>query len=72
MFFYYCNSQLELLNTVIFAEHNGKTKLTLRGVILRSSPKVQEALAWGCGLEPKPGLSRSIPGETFKWNKNKM
>lgn len=37
--------QLEILNTVTFAEHEGKTKLTLRAVIVRGTPEVAASLA---------------------------
>lgn len=36
--------QLEALNTVTFENHNGKTKLTLHVVVLKSSAAAQEAL----------------------------
>ncbi len=36
--------QLEVLNTVTFAEHNGKTKLTLHAVIVRSTPEIQASI----------------------------
>lgn len=39
------NSQLEVLTTVTFGEHNGKTKLTLRAVVVKSTPEVAAALA---------------------------
>jgi uncharacterized protein YndB with AHSA1/START domain len=39
------NSQLEVLTTVTFAEHNGKTKITLRAVVAKSTPEVAAALA---------------------------
>ncbi len=50
------NPQLEVLNTVTFAEHDGKTRLTLRAVVVKSSPVVEEALAgmeegWVQGLD---------------------
>ncbi len=39
-------AQLEVLNTVTFAEHNGKTKLTLHTVVVKSAgPEVAGALA---------------------------
>lgn len=39
------NPQLEVLNTVTFVEQGGKTKLTLRAVVVRSTPEVAAALA---------------------------
>ncbi len=39
------NPQLEVLNTVTFAEHGGgKTKLTLQAVVVKSAPEVAAAL----------------------------
>ena len=38
------NPQLEVLNTVTFAEHNGKTKLTLQAVVVKSAPAVAASL----------------------------
>jgi uncharacterized protein YndB with AHSA1/START domain len=38
------NPGLEMLNTVTFAEHNGKTKLTLRATVVRSTPAAAGAL----------------------------
>src|SRR2546426_438769 len=35
---------LEVLNTVTFAEHNGKTKLTLQAVVVQSTPEAAAAL----------------------------
>ena len=49
------NPQLEVLNTVTFAEHEGKTKLTLQAVVVKSTPDVEEALA---GMEE--GWSQSL------------
>lgn len=37
--------QLELLNTVTFAEEEGKTKLTLHIVVVRGTPEVAASLA---------------------------
>ncbi len=50
------NPQLEVLNTVTFAEYNGKTKLTLRAVVVKSAPEVAAALdgmeeGWSQSLE---------------------
>jgi uncharacterized protein YndB with AHSA1/START domain len=39
------NPGLEAINTVTFVEHNGKTKLTLQAVVVRSTPEVAVALA---------------------------
>jgi uncharacterized protein YndB with AHSA1/START domain len=39
------NSLLEVLTTVTFGEHNGKTRLTLRAVVVKSTPEVAAALA---------------------------
>ncbi len=39
------NPQLEVLNTVTFAELGGKTKLTLQAVVVKSAPAVAAALA---------------------------
>ncbi len=39
------NPQLAVLTTVTFAEHNGKTKLTLQAVVVKSGPAAAGALA---------------------------
>jgi uncharacterized protein YndB with AHSA1/START domain len=39
------NPGLEVLNTVTFVEHNGKTKLTLQAVVVKSVPAVAASLA---------------------------
>ncbi len=39
------NPQVAVLTTVTFAEHNGKTKLTLQAVVVKSGPAAAEALA---------------------------
>jgi uncharacterized protein YndB with AHSA1/START domain len=39
------NPGLENLNTITFAEHNGKTKLTLHVVVLKAAPDAAGALA---------------------------
>jgi uncharacterized protein YndB with AHSA1/START domain len=39
------NPQLEVLNTVTFAEQNGKTQITLHAVILKSTPEMAASLA---------------------------
>jgi len=39
------NPGLENLNTVTFAEHNGKTKLTLHVVVIRATQEAARALA---------------------------
>ncbi len=39
------NPRPEMLNTLIFAELDGKTKLTLRAVVVRSTPAAAEALS---------------------------
>ena len=49
------NPQLEVLNTVIFAELGGKTKLALKAVVVKSAPEVAGALA---GMEE--GWSQSL------------
>ena len=38
------NPGLEALNAVTFAEHNGKTKLTLQVVVVKSAPEAEAAL----------------------------
>ena len=38
------NARLEVLNSVTFAEHTGKTKLTLHAVVVKSSSEVAGAL----------------------------
>ncbi len=38
------NPQLEVLTTVTFAEHNGKTKLTLEAVVVKATPAAAAAL----------------------------
>jgi len=40
---------VEILNTIVFAEHNGKTKLTVQAVVVKSTPEGAGALA---GMEP--------------------
>lgn len=49
------NPLLEVLNTVTFAEHNRKTKLTLQAVVVKSAPEVEAALD---GMEE--GWSQSL------------
>jgi uncharacterized protein YndB with AHSA1/START domain len=49
------NPQLETLNTLTFIEHNGKTKLTLQAVVVKSTPAAAGALA---GMEQ--GWSQSL------------
>jgi len=49
------NPQLEVLNTVTFAELGGKTKLRLHAVVVKSAPAVEAALA---GMEE--GWSQSL------------
>ncbi len=39
------NPQLEVLNTVIFAEHKDKTKLTLQAAVVKSAPAAAAATA---------------------------
>lgn len=39
------NPQLEALNTITFAEHDGKTKLTVHAVVLKAGPGTEGALA---------------------------
>src|SRR5262245_32818945 len=53
--------QLEALNTVTFADHGGKTRLTLHVVVVRATPEVAAALAgmeagWTQSLERLDGL----------------
>ena len=38
------NTLIEVLNTVTFAEHNGKTQLTLRTRVVKSAPEAAAAL----------------------------
>ncbi len=49
------NPQLEVLNTVTFDEHNGKTRLTLRAEVVKSTPAAVGAIA---GMEQ--GWTQSI------------
>jgi uncharacterized protein YndB with AHSA1/START domain len=49
------NPLLEDLNTVTFEEQGGKTKLTLRAIVVKSAPEVEAALA---GMEE--GWSQSL------------
>ncbi|HTF32610.1 MAG TPA: SRPBCC domain-containing protein [Myxococcota bacterium] len=49
------NPRLEVLNTVSFAERNGKTVVTLRAVVVKSTPEVLAALE---GMEE--GWSQSL------------
>ncbi len=50
------NLQLEVLNTITFAElEGGKTKVTLRAVVVKATPEVEGALA---GMEE--GWSQSL------------
>jgi uncharacterized protein YndB with AHSA1/START domain len=49
------NSLLEAINTVTFAEHNGKTKLTLHAVVVKATPEAAWMLA---GMEE--GWSTSL------------
>jgi uncharacterized protein YndB with AHSA1/START domain len=39
------NPQLEVLNTVTFADYNTQTQLTLHAVVVKRTPAVEEALA---------------------------
>jgi uncharacterized protein YndB with AHSA1/START domain len=39
------NAEIELLNTVTFDDHNGKTRLTLRARVVKSLPQAAAALA---------------------------
>jgi uncharacterized protein YndB with AHSA1/START domain len=39
------NPQLEVRTTITFAEHGGKTKLTLHAVVLKATPEAATALA---------------------------
>lgn len=61
--------QLEALNTVRFAEHNGKTKLTLRAVVVHSTPEVAGALA---GMEPGWNQSLDRLGDLVAKNRSAM
>lgn len=50
------NPQLEVLNTVTFANQGGKTKLTVKAVVVKSVPAAAPAIAgmekgWGESLE---------------------
>ncbi|MGZ3582706.1 MAG: SRPBCC family protein [Ktedonobacterales bacterium] len=60
--------QLEIRNTVTFAEHEGKTKLTLRAVVVRGAPEVAASLAsmeegWNESLDRlAESLSESLSG----------
>ena len=38
------NPALEVLNTVTFTEHNGKTKVTMQAVVVKSAPEAAAAL----------------------------
>lgn len=55
--------QLEILNTVLFDEEDGKTKLTLRVVVVRGTPEVAASLAtmedgWNQSLDRLAGSLR--------------
>ncbi|HUK29664.1 MAG TPA: SRPBCC domain-containing protein [Candidatus Acidoferrum sp.] len=39
------NPKIEVRNTVTFEDHNGKTKLTVKIVIVRAAPEVERAVA---------------------------
>jgi uncharacterized protein YndB with AHSA1/START domain len=63
-------SQLEVLNTVTFAEYDGKTKLTLQSEIIRSSPAVAAALdgmaeGWNQSLDRLTEHLEQSLGETM-------
>jgi uncharacterized protein YndB with AHSA1/START domain len=50
------NAQLEVLNTVTLTEENGRTKLTLHALVLKSTPAVAGSLAgmkegWNSSLD---------------------
>ncbi len=49
------NSLLEAINTVTFADHNGKTKLTLHAVVVKATPEAAWMLS---GMEE--GWSTSL------------
>ncbi len=51
------NPQLEVLTTVTFAEHNGKTKLTLQAVVVKAAPAAAGALS-GMELGWRQSLDR--------------
>jgi uncharacterized protein YndB with AHSA1/START domain len=56
--------QVEILNTVTFAEENGKTRLTLRSSVIRATPEMAESVAgmeegWTQSLER---FERLVPG----------
>ncbi len=60
------NHQLEVHNTVTFAEHNGKTTLTLRAVVVKAAPEVAGALlgmsaGWSQSLDK---LDAEVAGST--------
>ncbi|MGL4612033.1 MAG: SRPBCC family protein [Trueperaceae bacterium] len=56
------NAQLEVLNTVTLTEVNGKTKLTLHALVLKSTPAVAGSLA---GMEMGWNSSLDRLGETI-------
>lgn len=39
------NAELEVMNTITFAEHNGKTKLTLHAKVVKATPMTAQALS---------------------------
>ena len=39
------NNQLEVLNTIVFEDHNGKTKLTLTAAVKKATPAVAAPVA---------------------------
>lgn len=49
------NPQLQVLNTVTFGKHNGRTKVTVHAVVVKSAPQAAGALA---GMES--GWSQSL------------
>ncbi len=58
------NPQIEVLNTVTFADANGKTRVTLRAAVVKSTPEVATALAgmkegWTQSLERLEGFVES-------------
>jgi len=61
--------RLAVLNTATFADHDGKTMVTLHAVIVTSSPAVEASLAgmeegWNQSLDRLAACLRYIQGET--------
>jgi uncharacterized protein YndB with AHSA1/START domain len=62
------NAQLEVLNTITLTEENGKTKLTLHALVLKSTPAVAGSLA---GMKEGWNSSLDRLGETLSDLKGK-